>query len=154
MRKGNDRTILKNTSVTFSSHFLKSLRPPKGRQSTLERGTAVDGLPPSTSRKKKVSRYILTILFMIASVDAGYTKLLRYFNKLDRTPVYTGAVILDVCIKNGPTFSPWEGHELCNQSGIVHSVRAGLSHYKRGLPPRPNLSDRGNSTRYKEFMLR
>lgn len=36
---------------------------------------------------------------MTTSLDAGYIKLLKYFNKLDRMLAYIAAIVLDPSIK-------------------------------------------------------
>ena len=96
MLNGKNWTMLKHI-CDFLQPFSDVTKDTERRQSTLE-----DVLPSMNFLlqyyEKNLEKYTGNS-FMTISLDAGYIKLLKYFNKLDRMLAYIATIVLDSSIK-------------------------------------------------------
>lgn len=150
MLNGEDWTMLKHI-CDFLQPFSDVTKDTEGRQSTLEDVlSSMDFL--LQHYEENLEKYMGNP-FMTASLDAGYTKLLKYFNKLDKTPVYTAAVVLDPSIK-WTMFFHWEDQELSNAKSALFTLWEQEYRSTTGLPQRPLTPERGNSSQYKAWIAK
>ena len=57
---------------------------------------------------------------MLASLDAGYSKVIEYFNKAERHPTYIAAVVLNPCLK-WTVFRAWSPTDRLEARGNYRS---------------------------------
>ena len=72
-------------------------------------------------------------LFMHESLQAGFTKLLKYWNKLERSPAYIAAIVLDPTIKWGH-FDSWDPEWQPNMKAIMKDFCETKYRSSTGLP--------------------
>ena len=89
----------------FLASFLATTKAIEGRSATLEKV-----LPSLDFLAERFDDAIIRFEdnpFMSSCLQAGYTKLLNYWNKTDRAPVYVAAIVLDPTLKYS-YFDSWK----------------------------------------------
>lgn len=89
----------------FLKGFHNATKATEGRRATLDRILpTMDFL--ADRFEGAIDRYSYT-KFMRESVQSGFTKLLKYWNKTDRSPAYIAAIVLDPTVK-WTYFESWD----------------------------------------------
>ena len=130
---GDDWQILKHVR-DFLGPFKTVTKTTEGRKATLE--LVLPGMDflllhyEENIAKHSGNRY------MEACLDAGYTKLIRYFNPLERNPVYIAAVVLNPSVK-WTLFSRWNREEREEAERSLQRLFEEDYSVATGLPERP-----------------
>lgn len=127
----------------FLRHFHDATKATEGRESTLEHFLPL--MEFLICQFEKALDDFSGDDFMIGCLDAGYHKLLKYFNKHERSPAYVAAVVLNLRLK-WTIFKKWEEDDRKNaEHALTHLWR---SEYRSntGLPQRVTPTVHSNNS--------
>lgn len=117
--------------LDFLRHFHDATKATEGRESTIEHF-----LP---SMEFLIHQFETALVdfegndFLIGCLDAGYDKLLKYFNKHERSPAYVAAVVLNPRLK-WTVFQHWKEDDRKNAQHALSSLWKNQYRSNTGLP--------------------
>lgn len=119
----------------FLQGFFDATKATEGRHATLDR--VLPTMDFLIDRFEKAANQFAQHPFMRESIEAGYTKLLKYWNRTERSPVYIAAIVLDPTQK-WSYFDDWDPSWQPNMKQAMRAFWESTYRSSTGLPERPS----------------